>query len=60
MLNVSPDTVPLTLIYAAVGLYDTHSLKAFSPKVPMCKNSETVCIHSPTYCLYTVHIFLNL
>ena len=43
----------LTLIYAAVGLYDTHNLNGFSPKVPMYKNSETVCIPSPKYCLYT-------
>ena len=26
---------------------------AFSPKFPMYKNSETVCIPSPKYCLYT-------
>ena len=26
---------------------------AFSPKVPMYKNSETACIPSPKYCLYT-------
>ena len=26
---------------------------AFSPKVPMYKNSETVCIPSPKYCLST-------
>ena len=25
---------------------------AFSPKGPMYKNSETVCIHSPKYSLY--------
>ena len=42
-----------TIIYAAVGLYDTHSLNAFSPEVPMYKNSKTVCIPSPKYCLYT-------
>ena len=28
-----------TLIYTAVGLYDTHSLYGFSPKVPKYKNS---------------------
>ena len=43
----------LTLIYAAMGLYDTHSLKDFSPKVPLYKNSETVFIPSPKYCFYT-------
>ena len=26
---------------------------AISPKVPMYKNSETICIPSPKYCLYT-------
>ena len=26
---------------------------AFSPKVPMYENSETICIPSPKYCLYT-------
>ena len=26
---------------------------AISPKVPMYKNSETLCIPSPKYCLYT-------
>ena len=26
---------------------------AFSPKVPMYKNSETDCVPSPKYCLYT-------
>ena len=36
-----------TLIYAAVGLYDTHSLNGFSPKVPIYKNSETICIPGP-------------
>ena len=45
--------ISLTLIYAAVGLYDIHSLNGFSPLVPMYKNSETVCIHSPKCCLYT-------
>ena len=42
----------LTFIYAAVGLYDTNGM-AFSPKDPMYKNSETVCIPSPKYFLYT-------
>ena len=38
-----------TLIYAAVGLYDTHthSLNGFSPKVPIYENSETICIPGP-------------
>ena len=26
---------------------------AISPKVPMYKNSETICIPSPKYCFYT-------
>ena len=45
--------VVLTLIYAAMGLYDTPSLNGFSPKVPMYKNSRTVCIPIPKNCLYT-------
>ena len=33
---------------------------AFSPKVPIFKNSETICIPGTKYRLYTVHMFLNL
>ena len=32
--------------------YSQHWM-AFSPKVPMYTNSETICIPSPKYCLYT-------
>ena len=42
----------LTLIYVAVGLYDTHSFEWPNLlKVPMYKNSETICIPSPKHCL---------
>ena len=42
----------LTLIYAAVGYMILTVGMAFSPKVPMYKNNETVCIPSLKYCLY--------
>ena len=55
VLTVQNSTIwYISLIYAAVGLYNTHSLNGvFSPKVPMYKNSKSVCIPSPKYCLYT-------
>ena len=39
----------LTLIYVAVGLHELWI--SISPKVPMHKNSETIWIPSPKYCL---------
>ena len=43
-----------TLIYLAVGLYDTHSFEWLFLLKSLCtKNSETICITSPKYCLST-------
>ena len=48
--------VHLTLIYVALGpgtLWHSQIWMAISPKVPMYKNSETICIPCPMYCLLT-------
>ena len=50
----------LTLNYMAVGLYDTHSFEWPFSQSSYVQNSETVCIPCPKYCLYCIHLFLNL
>ena len=52
----------VTLIYTAVGLYDTHCLNGLFSWSSYCmyKNNETICITGSKYCIVFIHMFLNL